>query len=97
MDNVKLGDKGKIGIFDQTPVNYASHTVNLRKKSEMYKDMIEKQFNKEVVNLSSKARVRVSLYIAMAMHVFVKDGKTTTKISYFLSMFHLYFQLCIEI
>jgi hypothetical protein len=49
------------------------------------------------MDLSSKARVRVSLYIAEAMHAFVKDGKTTIKISYFLSKFYLYFQLCIEI
>jgi hypothetical protein len=59
--------------------------------------MIKKPFNKEVVDLSSKARVRVSLYIAKAMHAFMKEGKTTIKIPYFLSKFHLYFQLCIEI
>jgi hypothetical protein len=72
MDNVKLGDKSKIGILDLTHANQASHTVNLRKESEMYKDMTMKQFNKEVVDLSKHARVRVSLYIAKAMHAFVK-------------------------
>jgi hypothetical protein len=97
MNNVKLGGKSKIGIPDPTRVNQVSHTVNLSKESEMYKDMTKKQFNKEVEKLSSKARVRVSLYIAKAMNAFVKDGKTTTQISYFLSKFHLYFQLCIEI
>jgi hypothetical protein len=97
MDNVKLGDKSKIGIIDLTRVNQASRTVNLRKESEMYKDMTKKQFNKEVADLSSKATVRVSLYIAKAMNAFVKDGKTTIKIPYFLSKFHLYFQLCIEV
>ncbi len=63
----------------------------------MYKDMTMNQFNKKVVDLSKNARARVSLYIAKAMHAFVKEGKTTIKISYFLSKFHLYFQLCIEI
>jgi hypothetical protein len=81
MDGVKLGEKNTIGILDPTHVNQTSHTVNLRKDSEMYKDMTNKQFNKEVADMSSKARVRVSLYIAKAMHVFVKDGKKIIKIS----------------
>jgi hypothetical protein len=38
MDNVKLGDKSKIGILDPTHVN-AGHTINLRKESDMYKGM----------------------------------------------------------
>jgi hypothetical protein len=84
MENVKLGDKSKIMILDPTRVNQASHTINLRKESEMYKGMTKKQFNREVADLSTKARVRVSLYIAKAMHAFVKEGKTTIKISYFL-------------
>jgi hypothetical protein len=53
------------------------------KESEMYKDMTKKQFNKEVEELSSNARKRVSLYIAKAMNAFVKDGKTTINIPYF--------------
>jgi hypothetical protein len=83
MDNVKLEDKSTIGILDPTCVNLASNTINLRKDSEMYKNMIKKQFNKEVVDLISNARVRVSLYIAKAMHAFMKDGKKTIKIPYF--------------
>jgi hypothetical protein len=83
MDNVKLGDKSKIGILNPTRVDQASHTVNLRKESEMYKDMTMKQFNKEVVDLSKNTRVRVSLYIAKVMRAFVKGGRTTIKISYF--------------
>jgi hypothetical protein len=63
----------------------------------MYKDMIMNQFNKEVVDLSKNARARVSLYIAKAINAFVKGGKTTIKIPYFLSKFKLYFQLCIRI
>jgi L-lactate utilization protein LutB len=58
MDNVKLGDKSKIEILDPTRVNQTSHTVNLRKKSEMYKDMTMKQFNKEVEDISKNATAR---------------------------------------
>jgi hypothetical protein len=32
MDNVKLGDKSKIGVLNLTRVNQASHTINLRKE-----------------------------------------------------------------
>jgi hypothetical protein len=63
----------------------------------MYKDMTMNQFNKKVVDLSKNARARVSLYIAKAINAFVKGGKTTLKIPYFLSKFLMYFQLCIEI
>jgi hypothetical protein len=72
MDNVKLRDDSKIGILDPTRVNQASHTVNLRKESEMYKGMTMKQFNKEVADLSKNARARISLYIAKVINVFVK-------------------------
>jgi hypothetical protein len=64
MDGVKLGKKSMIRILDLTCVNQASRTVNLRNDSKMYKDITNKQFNKQVVDLSSKARVRVALYIA---------------------------------
>jgi hypothetical protein len=84
MDNMKLGDKSKIWILDPTCVNQVSHTINLRKELEMYKDITMKQFNKEVTDLSKNARVRESLYIAKAMHAFVKGGNTTIKILYFL-------------
>jgi hypothetical protein len=65
-------------------VSIRQATPSTRKESEMYKGMTKKQFNREVADLSTKARVRVSLYIAKAMHAFVKEGKTTIKISYFL-------------
>jgi hypothetical protein len=97
MDGVKLGEKSTIGIHGPTCVNQASHTINLRKDSEMYKNMTNKQFNKEVADLSSKERKTVSLYITKAIHAFVKHGKRTIKIPYFLSKFHMYFQLCIEV
>jgi hypothetical protein len=83
MENVKLGVKSKIGILNPTCVNQASHTINLRKESNMYKDMTKKQFNKEVEELSNRARAVVSLYIAKAMNEFVKDGKINIKIPYF--------------
>jgi hypothetical protein len=83
MDNVKLGDKSTIGILVLTCVNQASHTVNLRKESEMYKDMRMKEFDKEVVDMSKNARAQVSLYIAKAMHAFVKGGKKTINIPSF--------------
>jgi hypothetical protein len=57
----------------------------------MHKGMTKKQFDKEVVDLSSKARVRVSLHIAKAIHAFMKDSKKIIKIPYFLSRFHMYF------
>jgi hypothetical protein len=76
-------DKSKIRILDPPHVNQASHTVNLRKESKMYNDMTKKLFNKEVVDLSSKEMARVLLYIAKAMHAFVKEGKTTIKIPHF--------------
>jgi hypothetical protein len=83
MDNVKLGDKSMIRILDPTCVNQASHTVNLRKESEMYKDMIMKEFNKEVADMAKNARARVSLCIAKVMHAFMKGGKKIIKIPYF--------------
>jgi hypothetical protein len=71
MDNVKLKGRSTIGILDLTHVNQASHTVNLRKESEMYKDMKRKVFNKEVDRMTKGVRAWVSLYIAKAIHAFV--------------------------
>jgi hypothetical protein len=97
MDNVKLEGKSTIGILDPTRVNQASHTVNLRKELEMYKDMKMKDFNKEVDRMTKDARELVSLYIAKAIHAFMQEGKKIIKIPYFLSKFHLSFRFCIEI
>jgi hypothetical protein len=83
-DNVKLEGRSMIGILDLTRVNQASHTINLRKDSEMYKDMTMKEFNKEVDRMTKDARAWVSLYIAKAIHVFVQEAKKTIKIPYFL-------------
>jgi hypothetical protein len=83
MDNVNLGNKSTIRILDLTRVNQASHTINLRKESKLYKDMAMNQFNKEVEDTSKNANARVSSYIAKAMQAFVKGGKKTTKIRYF--------------
>jgi hypothetical protein len=97
MDNIKLEGRSTIEILDPTRVNQASHIVNLRKESEMYKDMKMKEFNKEVDRMTKDARARVSLYIAKAIHAFVQEGKKTIKILYFLSKFHMSFQFFIEI
>jgi hypothetical protein len=72
-----------VGILDPTCVNQACHTVNLRIESEMYKDMSMKEFKKEVADMSKNVRAQVLLYIAKAMHAFVKGGKKTIKIPYF--------------
>ena len=83
MDGEKLKHKSTIGILDPTRVNQGSHTVVLSKDSEKYKGMTKKQFKKEVAEQSSKARAKVSLYIAKAMHAFMNDGKNIIKIPYF--------------
>jgi hypothetical protein len=72
MDNVKLEGRSTIGILDPTHVNQASYTINLRKESEIYKDITMKEFNKEAMRMSKDARARVSLYITKAVHAFVK-------------------------
>jgi hypothetical protein len=84
MDNVKLESRSMIGILNPTRINQASDTINLRKESEMYKDMKIKEFNKEVDRMTKDARAQVSLYIAKAIHAFVQEGKKTIKVSYFL-------------
>jgi hypothetical protein len=48
MDNDKLGDKSTIEIFDPTRVNQASHTITLNKNAEMYRNMSQQDFNKQV-------------------------------------------------
>jgi hypothetical protein len=83
MKNVKLEGMSMIRILHLTHVNQASHTVTLRKQSEMNKDMTIAEFNKEVDRMSKDAKARVSLYIAKPIHVFVQGGKKTIKIPYF--------------
>jgi hypothetical protein len=48
MDSDKLGDKSTIGILNPTHVSQASHTVILNKNSEMYRNMSQQDFNKQV-------------------------------------------------
>jgi hypothetical protein len=83
MDSGKLGDKCTIGILDLTRVNQASHTVTLNKNSEMYRNMSQQDFNKQVKEQTGTAKSKVVVYIARAIQAFVKDGKTLIKISYF--------------
>jgi hypothetical protein len=89
MDSDKLGDKSRIKILNPTCVNQASHTVTLNKNSEMYRNMSQQDFNKQVKEQTSTARSKVAVYIDRAIQAFKKDDKTLIKISYFLSKFDL--------
>jgi hypothetical protein len=83
MDCDKLRDKSTIEIFDRTRVNQSSHTIILNKNSEMYRNMSQQDFNKQVKEQTGTARSKVALYIARAIQAFVKDDKTLIKILYF--------------
>jgi hypothetical protein len=83
MDSEKLGDKSMIGILNPTYVNQASYTISLNKNFEMYRNMSQGDFDKQVKELTGIARSKVALYIAKAIQVFVKDGKFIIKIPYF--------------
>jgi hypothetical protein len=87
MDSDKLGDNSTIMILDPTCVNQTSHTVTLNKNSEMYRNMSQQDFNKQVREQTGTTRSKVVVYIARAIQAFVKDGKTLINISYFLSKF----------
>jgi hypothetical protein len=87
MDSDKLGDNSTIMILDPTRVNQTSHTVTLNKNSEMYRNMSQQDFNKQVREQTGTTRSKVVVYIARAIQAFVKDGKTLINISYFLSKF----------
>jgi hypothetical protein len=81
MDSDKLGDKSTIRILDPTCVNQASHAITLNKNSEMYRNMSQQDFNKQVKEQTGRSKVVV--YIARAIQAFIKDDKTLIKISYF--------------
>jgi predicted nucleotidyltransferase len=83
MDSDKLEDKSTIEILDPTRVSQASHTVILNKNSEMYRNMSQQDFNKQVKEQTCTARSKVALYIARVIKAFVKDDKTLIKIPYF--------------
>jgi predicted nucleotidyltransferase len=87
MDSDKLGDKSTIEILDPTRVNQTSHTITLNKNSEMYRNMSQQNFNKQVKEKTGTTRSKVAVYIARAIQAFVKDDKTLIKIPYFLSKF----------
>jgi hypothetical protein len=87
MDSEKLGDKSTIEILDLTHVNQACHTVTLNKNSEIYRNMSQQDFNKQVKEQTGTARSKVAVYIARTIQTFIKDGKTLIKIPYFLSKF----------
>jgi hypothetical protein len=83
MDNKKLGDKSTIKILDPTRVNQASYTVTLNKNFEMYRNMSQQDFNKQVKEQTGTTKSKVVVYIARAIQAFAKDGKTFIKVSYF--------------
>jgi hypothetical protein len=83
MDSDNLGDKSMIGILDPTRVNQASHTITLNKNSDMYRNMSQQDFNKQVKEQTGTVRSKVAVYIARAIQAFIKDGKTLIKIPYF--------------
>jgi predicted nucleotidyltransferase len=89
MDSDKLGDKSTIRILDLTHVNQASHTITLNKNSEMYRNMSQQDFNKQVKEQTGTVKSKVAVYIARVIQAFVKDSKTLVKIPYFLSKFDL--------
>jgi AraC-like DNA-binding protein len=72
----KLGDKSTIEILDPIHVNQATHTITLNKNSEMYRNMSQQDFNKQVKEQTGTSMSKVAVYIARAIHVFVKDDKT---------------------
>jgi hypothetical protein len=82
MDSVKLGDQGTVEILDPTRVNQASYTVSSNKNSEMYKNLSQKDFDEQVKEMSGKARMKVSLYIAHTIKAFVKEDKFIIKIPF---------------
>jgi hypothetical protein len=83
MDSDKLGDKSTIGILDPTRVNLASHTVTLTKNSEIYRNISQYDFNKQVKEQTGTVRSKIAVHISWAIQDFMKDGKTLIKISYF--------------
>jgi hypothetical protein len=83
MDNEKLGDKSTIRILDLTRVNQASYTISLNKNFEMYRNMSQQDFNKQVKEQTGTTKSKVVVYIARAIQAFVKDDKTFIKVPYF--------------
>jgi predicted nucleotidyltransferase len=83
MNSDKLGDKSTIGILDPTHVNQTSHTVTLNKNSEMYRNMSQQDFNKQLKEQTGTTKSKIAVYIARAIQAFVKNDKTLIKIPYF--------------
>ena len=51
--------------------------------SEMYRNMSQQDFNKQVKEQTDTMRSKAAVHIARAIQAFVKDGKTLIKIPYF--------------
>jgi hypothetical protein len=56
---------------------------SLNKNSEMYRNMSQQDFNKQVKEQTGTTMSKVAVYIARAIQAFVKDDKTLIKIPYF--------------
>jgi hypothetical protein len=56
-----------IEILDLTHVNQASHTVTLNKNSEMYRNMSQQDFNKQVKEQTGTAMLKILVYIPRAI------------------------------
>jgi hypothetical protein len=61
IDSDKLGDKSTVSILDPIRVNQASHTVVLNTNSEMYRNMSQQNFNKQVKEKTDTARSKVAV------------------------------------
>jgi c-di-AMP phosphodiesterase-like protein len=83
MNSEKLGDKSMIKILDPTRVNQISYNIILNKNSEMYRNMSQDDFDKQVKELTDIARSNIVLYIAKAIQAFMKDDKFLIKIQFF--------------
>jgi hypothetical protein len=79
MDSDKLGDKSLIGIHDPTRVNQTSHAITLNKNSEMYRNMSQQDFNKQVKEQTGTARSKVAVYIARAIQDFCERWQDSHK------------------
>jgi hypothetical protein len=61
MDSEKLRDKSTIRIVDPIRVNQVSYTITLNKDYEMYKNMCQGDFSKQVKELTDTVRSKVAI------------------------------------
>jgi hypothetical protein len=83
MNSEKLRDKSMIKILNPTCVNQISYNIILNKNSEIYRNMSQDDFDKQVKELTDIARSNIVLYIAKAIQALMKDDKFLIKIQFF--------------